>query len=60
MILVHDGARPLVSINLIERLVRKCVNEKAVVAAVPVKPTIKQINRDDGKVERTLPREDFI
>ena len=59
LVVVHDGARPVVSVDLIKRAVQKCKNEKAVVAAVRVKPTIKQVHRDDGLVERTLKRDDL-
>ena len=51
---VHDGARPLVTCELIERTVRQARRAKAAIAAVPVVPTVKQAA--DGWVERTLDR----
>ena len=51
---VHDGARPLVTSELIERTVREARRAKAAIAAVPVVPTVKQAG--DGWVERTLDR----
>jgi len=59
VVLVHDGARPLVSAQTIERAVELIRDWEAVVVAVPVKPTIKKINRGDLCVEETLNREDL-
>ncbi len=46
VVLVHDGARPLVSRDLIARCYNAVVDHGAVVAAVPVKDTLK---REDGQ-----------
>lgn len=46
VVLVHDGARPLVSRDLIGRCYNAVVERGAAVAAVPVKDTLK---RDDGR-----------
>ena len=43
-LLVHDGARPLLSEALIRRAVRAASTHSAAVAAVPVKDTIKRAN----------------
>lgn len=42
VVLVHDGARPLVSTDLIERCYQEIVASGAVIAAVPVKDTLKK------------------
>lgn len=42
IVLVHDGARPLVSADLIERCYQKIVDTGAAIAAVPVKDTLKK------------------
>jgi len=42
IVLVHDGARPLVSPQLIERCYREIVASGAAIAAVPVKDTVKR------------------
>lgn len=40
-VLIHDGARPFVSKDLISTVVKELFNKKAVVVAVPVKDTIR-------------------
>lgn len=54
-IVVHDGARPLVTPSLIEKAVKACRPGLGVVVAVPVVDTIKAAG--DGEVARTLNRE---
>ncbi len=58
-VLVHDGVRPLVSLKVIEDVVRLCSKWDAVVTAVPVKSTIKKIHKKDLLVEKTLDREEL-
>jgi 2-C-methyl-D-erythritol 4-phosphate cytidylyltransferase/2-C-methyl-D-erythritol 2,4-cyclodiphosphate synthase len=41
IVLVHDAARPLVSVQLIERCYREIVASGAAIAAVPIKDTVK-------------------
>ena len=48
IVMVHDGARPLVSANLIERCYREIVDHGAAIAAVPVKDTLKKA--DQGRI----------
>lgn len=54
-VLIHDGARPLVDEGLILRCIETVQKEKACIAAVPVKDTIKEIG-SDGTVEQTIDR----
>ncbi len=56
MVLIHDGARPLITIELIERAIKETQCWKATVMAVPVKDTIK-FGNDEAFVEQTLQRE---
>ncbi|PIE65466.1 MAG: bifunctional 2-C-methyl-D-erythritol 4-phosphate cytidylyltransferase/2-C-methyl-D-erythritol 2,4-cyclodiphosphate synthase [Desulfobacterales bacterium] len=42
IVLVHDGARPLISARLIERCYRETVETGAAVAAIPVRDTLKK------------------
>lgn len=58
-VVVHDGARPLVSARMIDEAVKLTRCWDAVIVAVPVKPTIKKVNRADLVVEETLNREDL-
>jgi 2-C-methyl-D-erythritol 4-phosphate cytidylyltransferase len=51
---VHDAARPFVTVDLVERCVAALVDVDAVVAAAPVTDTVKEAR--DGLVVRTLDR----
>ncbi len=54
-VLIHDGARPLLSADLIERCMETVEKEKACIPAVPVKDTIK-ISDAEGYVADTPER----
>ncbi len=56
LVAVHDGARPCIRAEVIERGVREATLSGAAVAAVPVADTIKRVN-DHGEVIETLVRE---
>ena len=47
LILVHDGARPLIKTDLIEDCLEGIREHGAVIAAVPVNDTLKQVNAHD-------------
>ena len=57
--LIHDGARPLVSGRVITAVVDALKECAAVTCAVKVKDTIKQVD-NAGKVIGTLPRESLV
>lgn len=52
---IHDGARPLVTEDILQRTLKAAIAEKACVAAVPVKDTIKEAD-EAGFVAGTLDR----
>ena len=54
LVLVHDGARPFVTTEIIDRVLEGAPGGGAV-AAVPATDTIKQVTAE-GRIERTLPR----
>ena len=54
-VVIHDGARPLVTVDLIDRGLEAARETGAAVAAVPVADTIK-IAGDDRLVQQTPPR----
>lgn len=56
LLAVHDGARPLVTPELIDRVVSAAARCSAAAPAVAVKDTVKAV-REDGGVEETLDRE---
>ncbi|MFC2067321.1 2-C-methyl-D-erythritol 4-phosphate cytidylyltransferase [Chloroflexota bacterium] len=57
-VVIHDGARPLVTVDLIERGLEAAVDTGAAVAAVPVIDTIK-VAGDDRIVRETPPRQNL-
>ena len=59
IVMVHDGVRPLVTVAMINRSIQLCQRHKAVIVAVPVKPTIKSVNTKSLTVKKTLPREEL-
>lgn len=58
VVLVHDGARCLVSPGLIDRMLSRICELRACIAAVPVKDTIKLV-APDGCVRETPKRSDL-
>ena len=56
LVAVQDGARPLVTEEIIKKAVDKALSYHAAAPAVPVKDTVKVIG-PDGRVERTPERE---
>ena len=56
LVVVHDGARPFISQELLERGLSAAQDGCAAIAAVPVKDTIKQSDGGD-MVARTIPRD---
>lgn len=57
-VIIHDGARPFVTVDLIERGLEAAKETGAAVAAVPVTDTIKFV-KDSEIVRQTLPRQNL-
>jgi 2-C-methyl-D-erythritol 4-phosphate cytidylyltransferase len=55
-VLIHDGARCLATPELFNRCAEALQNYPALIAAVQVRDTIKQVAQD-GRIEKTIPRE---
>jgi len=55
-VIIHDGVRPLVSEEMVRRGLQLVVSENAVIAAVPVKPTLKVVEPKTNIVRETLDR----
>jgi 2-C-methyl-D-erythritol 4-phosphate cytidylyltransferase len=53
-VMIHDGARPFITEDLLETGLQAALEHQAVVAAVPVKDTIKQVK--NGRIYATLDR----
>lgn len=54
-VLIHDGARPLVDISMLEQLLDTMEEVEAAIVGVPAKDTLKTVS-SDGTVLNTLPR----
>lgn len=55
MVLIHDGARPLVDGAMVKMALASITGFNGVIAGVPVKDTVKEVQ--DSVVKRTLKRE---
>jgi len=54
IVLVHDGARPLVGADLVSRVIAAARAEGAVVPVLPIEDTVKDVR--DGRVAATVDR----
>jgi 2-C-methyl-D-erythritol 4-phosphate cytidylyltransferase len=57
IVAIHDGARPAVTVDLIEKSVLAAKKHGAAVVGVPVKDTVKQVGTMHYAVIRTLDRD---
>ncbi len=55
LVLIHDAARPLVTLDIVERGVQAARAHGAAIAAMPVTDTIKRVALE-GSIEETLDR----
>jgi 2-C-methyl-D-erythritol 4-phosphate cytidylyltransferase/2-C-methyl-D-erythritol 2,4-cyclodiphosphate synthase len=64
VVLIHDAARPFVTADLIDRMIRAGQQHGAAIAAMPVSDTVKQAGAAGPNGERpiraTLPREEIF
>jgi 2-C-methyl-D-erythritol 4-phosphate cytidylyltransferase len=56
LVLIHDGVRPFVTCEVIERAVAGAKQYGAVTTGIPVRDTVKRVN-GQGEVVETVPRE---
>jgi 2-C-methyl-D-erythritol 4-phosphate cytidylyltransferase / 2-C-methyl-D-erythritol 2,4-cyclodiphosphate synthase len=56
-VLIHDGARPFPNASLITRTLEALNSHLAVIPALPVFDTIKQVSTDAKTIEKTLDRQ---
>lgn len=56
IVAVHDGVRPLVTVEIIEAVIEEASKYGAAVAALPSRDTIKK-SSPDGFVDNTVPRD---
>lgn len=55
VVLIHDAARPLLTMDVVNRVVHAARGGTGAVAALPVVDTLKEVD-DDGRVIRTVDR----
>lgn len=58
VVLIHDGARPWLDLETLDRLLAVMENEDAAILAVKMKDTIKTVK--DGYVDKTIDREQLM
>ena len=54
--LIHDGARPLLTVNLIENLIANTTDDRGCIPVMPVSEALKNINGDEVN---SVPRENL-
>jgi 2-C-methyl-D-erythritol 4-phosphate cytidylyltransferase len=59
IVAVHDGARPLITPQIIEKAVAEAKKSGAVVVGVPIRDTVKRATRDEGRVTETIDRSEL-
>lgn len=58
VVLIHDGARPLVTVAVVDRALRAAADGSGAIAAVPVADTLKRVAAD-GTITATVDRRDL-
>jgi 2-C-methyl-D-erythritol 4-phosphate cytidylyltransferase len=56
IVVVHDAARPFVTMDVVDTVIAEARSGRAAVAAVPVTDTLKEVNAD-GRIVRTIARD---
>lgn len=51
LVLIHDGVRPLVDVELIASVIKEAKTHRAVITAIPAKETVKEIDSFDQVVK---------
>jgi len=59
LVIIHDGARPLITTDVIEKAIKEAREYGAAVVGVPVKDTIKKVDSRELIVESSLNRDDL-
>lgn len=58
VVLIHDGARPLLTLEVVERTLRAVTPASGVIAAIPVADTLKRV-APDGVIAGTVDRREL-
>lgn len=57
-VVIHDGARPCLTVDLVERGLKEARTTGVAIAAVPASDTVKQVN-SEKEIVRTIPRNEL-
>ena len=57
-VMIHDAARPNVSQQLIDRIIKTSENEPAIIPGIKVTDTLKEV--ENNKVKNTINREQYV
>jgi 2-C-methyl-D-erythritol 4-phosphate cytidylyltransferase len=55
IVVIHDGVRPFIEVDLIEKTIAAAQDHRAVITALPAKETVKEVNQA-GFVVKTFDR----
>ena len=58
VVLIHDAARPFASQALIDRVIAAAAEGGAVIPAIPVRDTVKRVDRASRLITATIPRDE--
>jgi 2-C-methyl-D-erythritol 4-phosphate cytidylyltransferase len=58
LVVIHDGVRPFIDVELIERTIKAASGHRAVITALPAKETVKKVD-PSGFVIKTYERKDI-
>jgi 2-C-methyl-D-erythritol 4-phosphate cytidylyltransferase len=56
-VIVHDAARPFIRDQFLKECIQRSFSNQAVISAVPVKPTIKMVEKERMTITQTLDRD---
>ena len=56
LVVVHDGARPFISLMKIKECIETTAEKRATTVGIPVKETISEVSEVDSTVVKTIPR----
>ncbi len=57
LVMIHDGARPFVTVQMISDALEVTMHKRATTMAVPVKETAALVAKDTGVIQQTLERD---
>ena len=58
LVIVHDGVRPFLTVEMIESVIKAATEYSAAITAIPVSDTVKRAT-EEGWVDRTIDRSDL-